>query len=182
MATAQHVSRISHQGLQCLSIFCMMICALLQMQVKTSKQSFLALNNAALLPALQLYRAPSANSSSTCSASNVSSHSDKPMVQPALASTTPAMVQQPPLRCEYPSKNEVLILSHAKKNRLRVLAVLHSRFFETPKRPSDFSIKCFTLQHHGIRKQETPRRCSIFQTLDLKGYNFARISLKSFFS
>lgn len=35
-AATQHVSRISHPGLQCLSIFCMMLHTFLQMQVKTS--------------------------------------------------------------------------------------------------------------------------------------------------
>lgn len=128
-AAAEHVSRISHPGIQCLSIFCMMLHAFLQIQVKTSKQSFLALNNAALLPALQSgHHLQTPAQHALLQMSPRIPILDKPIVQQALASTTPAVVQQPPLGCKYPSKNELLILSHTKKNRLGVLAVLHSRF------------------------------------------------------
>lgn len=160
----------------------MMLQTFLQMQVKTSMSRFLALNIAALLLAFQ-----SGHHLQTPAQHVLLQMSpripifDKPIVQRALASTTPAVVQQPPLGCKYPSKNEVLILSHVRKNRLRVLAVLHSRLFETPKSLLDSSVKCFTLRHHGIRKQETPRRFSLFQTPDLKAIILPGYLLTHFF-
>lgn len=127
-------------------------------------------------------RAPSANSSSTCSASNVSSHSN---IRQTHSSTSTCQHNT----CSGAATSTWLqisiqkwsTLSHVRKNRLRVLAVLHSRLFETPKSLLDSSVKCFTLRHHGIRKQETPRRFSLFQTPDLKAIILPGYLLTHFF-